>query len=143
MKPVDSVPTSHSNDTVQKALTLLTTAGQTCALVLDDSGSLCLDGVITPRCAMQALADGITPEHSLRSWLQRRRQGEGPREVPPSMKLFDAALLMSRHHLHHLVVAERPYCTPPLGVVSSLDLVRGISSIHAPTPFLSLEWLRQ
>eukprot|EP00929_Paragymnodinium_shiwhaense_P013515 TRINITY_DN121364_c0_g1_i1.p1 TRINITY_DN121364_c0_g1~~TRINITY_DN121364_c0_g1_i1.p1 ORF type:complete len:668 (-),score=91.52 TRINITY_DN121364_c0_g1_i1:497-2431(-) len=142
MKPMSSVPTCHTNHTVHNALVLLLRASQTAALVLDDTGAPLLDGVITPRCAMQALADGVLVDTSVGAWLQNRRAGEGPREVPPTIKLFDAALLMSRHQLHHLVVAERPYCTQPIGVLSSLDVVRGISSIHAPMPFTSLEWLK-
>eukprot|EP00929_Paragymnodinium_shiwhaense_P019312 TRINITY_DN13225_c0_g1_i1.p1 TRINITY_DN13225_c0_g1~~TRINITY_DN13225_c0_g1_i1.p1 ORF type:complete len:652 (-),score=116.19 TRINITY_DN13225_c0_g1_i1:483-2438(-) len=143
MKPMSAVPTCRLDDTLQHAMMKLVLTGQTAAAVVDDAGVPCLDGVITPRCAMQAVADGLSHNTTLAKWMETHRGTEALREVKPDMKLFDAALLMVRHRLHHLVVAERPYCTKPLGVVSSLDIVRGIASISLHTPFLTLDWLRQ
>eukprot|EP00929_Paragymnodinium_shiwhaense_P070664 TRINITY_DN357_c0_g1_i2.p1 TRINITY_DN357_c0_g1~~TRINITY_DN357_c0_g1_i2.p1 ORF type:complete len:690 (+),score=168.29 TRINITY_DN357_c0_g1_i2:242-2071(+) len=142
MKPINSVPRCTGSDTLKSVLTKLVKSGQNAALVVDESGTPCIEGVITPRCAMQALASGIGQDATVAAWFRQRRGSDGPREVVPNLKLYDAALLMGKHGLHHLVVAKRPYCTHPIGVVSSLDIVRGISAIHTPTPFVSLEWLK-
>eukprot|EP00929_Paragymnodinium_shiwhaense_P023307 TRINITY_DN14621_c0_g1_i1.p1 TRINITY_DN14621_c0_g1~~TRINITY_DN14621_c0_g1_i1.p1 ORF type:complete len:675 (+),score=157.23 TRINITY_DN14621_c0_g1_i1:79-2103(+) len=139
MKPIGMVPKCKANDTVAQVLRLLVESGQHAALVVDDNGTPCLDGVVTPRCAIQALVDGTHHDKTIAAWLRNRRPGEGPREVEPTMKLYDAALLMAKHSLHHLVIARRPYITNPIGVLSSLDLVRGVASINASAPFVSLE----
>eukprot|EP00929_Paragymnodinium_shiwhaense_P070663 TRINITY_DN357_c0_g1_i1.p1 TRINITY_DN357_c0_g1~~TRINITY_DN357_c0_g1_i1.p1 ORF type:complete len:666 (+),score=179.79 TRINITY_DN357_c0_g1_i1:95-2092(+) len=142
MKPISIVPRCTPSDTLKSVLSMLLKSGQGAALVMDETGTPCIEGVITPRCAMQALANGIGQGETVASWMRQRRGSDGPREVVPNLKLYDAALLMGKHGLHHLVVAKRPYCTHPIGIVSSLDIVRGISSIHSPTPFVSLEWLK-
>eukprot|EP00929_Paragymnodinium_shiwhaense_P059853 TRINITY_DN29943_c0_g3_i1.p1 TRINITY_DN29943_c0_g3~~TRINITY_DN29943_c0_g3_i1.p1 ORF type:complete len:654 (-),score=157.08 TRINITY_DN29943_c0_g3_i1:511-2472(-) len=143
MKPIATVPSCGLTDTIQHAMTSLYLSSQNAAVIVDEEGTPCLDGVITPRCAVQALADGLPLTTTVGDWLQlRRKRDNGLREVPPNLKLFDAALLMAKHSLHHLVVSSRPYCTTPVGVVSSLDLVRGVASINIHAPFVSLAWLR-
>eukprot|EP00929_Paragymnodinium_shiwhaense_P070665 TRINITY_DN357_c0_g2_i1.p1 TRINITY_DN357_c0_g2~~TRINITY_DN357_c0_g2_i1.p1 ORF type:complete len:663 (+),score=117.30 TRINITY_DN357_c0_g2_i1:75-2063(+) len=142
MKPISSVPRCFPSDTLRNVLSMLVQSGQNAALVVDETGTPCIEGVITPRCAMHALASGIGLHETVAVWMRQRGGSDGPREVVPNLNLYDAALLMGKHGLHHLVVAKRPYCTHPIGVVSSLDIVRGISSIQAPMPFVSLQWLR-
>eukprot|EP00928_Gymnodinium_smaydae_P018239 TRINITY_DN16949_c0_g1_i2.p1 TRINITY_DN16949_c0_g1~~TRINITY_DN16949_c0_g1_i2.p1 ORF type:complete len:731 (-),score=159.83 TRINITY_DN16949_c0_g1_i2:77-2179(-) len=142
MRSLDAVPKCKANDSLRDVLKALLVHGQNAALVVDEQGTPCLDGVITPRCAMQALAEALPPTSSIASWLRNRRSGEGPREVEPGMKLLDAASMMASHGLHNLVVAERPYLTIPLGVFSSLDLVRGVASVNLTSPFVSLAWLK-
>eukprot|EP00929_Paragymnodinium_shiwhaense_P121051 TRINITY_DN9316_c0_g1_i1.p1 TRINITY_DN9316_c0_g1~~TRINITY_DN9316_c0_g1_i1.p1 ORF type:complete len:676 (-),score=171.82 TRINITY_DN9316_c0_g1_i1:267-2294(-) len=143
MKPINIIPKCNQNDSIREALQSMVASGQHAALVVDESGLPCLDGIITPRCVTQALASEMSQETTVAGWLRTRWTGhEGPREVPPTMKLYDAALLMSKHNLHHLVVANRPYVTTPVGIISSLDLVRGVASINIRSPFTSLAWLR-
>lgn len=48
---------------------------------------------------------------------------------------------MATCSLHHLVVVD-PATREPAGVLSSLDLARGVASIGCHCPFMSLGWLR-
>jgi len=137
MKPMDVVPTCRPSDTIHGALSSLLASGQHAAAVADERG---VHGLVTPRCALQALATGASHECSVSMWLQHRRRADVPREVTPDCKLLKAAQIMAEHSLHHLLVAEPD--KPPVGVLSSLDLARGVASSNCPCPFLSLAWLR-
>lgn len=133
------LPTCKPTDSIGQALRMLVQSAQNCAVVCDDTG---YHGVVTSRCAVQALAKGVPHDCTVASWLQSRLAHTGPREVPRSMRLLDAAALMASHGLHHLVIVEKPGAKP-VGVLSSLDLVRGVASINCNVPFVSLRWLRQ
>eukprot|EP00929_Paragymnodinium_shiwhaense_P030511 TRINITY_DN17281_c0_g1_i1.p1 TRINITY_DN17281_c0_g1~~TRINITY_DN17281_c0_g1_i1.p1 ORF type:complete len:675 (-),score=108.42 TRINITY_DN17281_c0_g1_i1:544-2568(-) len=142
MQPVSSLTQCKGDDTLQSLLKTLVQECRGAAVVVDEQGTPCLDGVLTARCAVKAMAQDLSQDTTVGSIIKGRQPGDTPREVEPTMRLFDAALLMAKHSLHHLVVAERPYCTPPIGVLSSLDLMRGIASINVHSPFVSLAWLR-
>mmetsp|Transcript_45489 Transcript_45489/g.131720 ORF Transcript_45489/g.131720 Transcript_45489/m.131720 type:complete len:654 (+) Transcript_45489:64-2025(+) len=134
------VPTCWTSDTLGQALMTLVQFAQNCAMVYDLEGVF--QGVITSRCAVQALAQGVPHDCTVAAWL-RSRLGQGePREVAPGARLLEAAALMASRGLHHLIVTER-LGAKPMGVLSALDLVRGVASMNCHVPFVSLRWLRQ
>lgn len=138
MKPVATVPTCVPGDSLRDALVKLILSGQNAALVLDGDG---FHGVITPRCALEALAEDVPFDRSVAAWLRSRKTCEGPRAIVPGTRLLEAAKLMMDQCVHHLVVMQLGSSTP-VGVLSSLDLVRGVASINYHCPFVSLGWLR-
>jgi len=138
MKPEGTVPTCKLTDTIRDALSTLDIFGQNAVLVKDDSGK---HRLITPRCAVQALAEGVPPNCSIAAWLQSRQTPDEPREVLRGSPLVEAAKVMTAQSLHHLLVVEFPGARP-IGVLSSLDLVRGVVSMRHHCPFVSLGWLR-
>lgn len=107
------------------------------ALVVDDDD--CIRGIVTSKCALQAVAENASLDCSVATWLQNRRDCsiEGPREVAPDTRLIDAADIMMTNCVHHLVVTE-PMGYSPIGVFSSLDLVRSIVSASLRCPFESM-----
>ncbi|CAE8640626.1 unnamed protein product [Polarella glacialis] len=139
MKPVATVPTCRAGATIRDALCELDIFGQNAVLVADGNGK---SHLITPRCALQALAEGVPQDRSVAAWIQSRRVSDGaPREILLGSKLSEAAAIMVAHCLHHLLVMEASG-GGPAGVLSSLDVVRGIASINYCCPFASLGWLR-
>jgi len=139
MKPVDAVPVSKPGDTLKDALTSLLRHHQHGSIVVDDDNTF--HGIITPRCALQAMAEDAPSETMVSTWLHRRSTNEAPREVTPSASLMEAAGVMTERNLHHLVVKDPSPDHFPVGVLSSLDVVRGIASMRSQLPFSSLGWL--
>mmetsp|Transcript_43490 Transcript_43490/g.114627 ORF Transcript_43490/g.114627 Transcript_43490/m.114627 type:complete len:681 (+) Transcript_43490:129-2171(+) len=139
MKLEETMPKCRPTDSLGSALGTLDKFCQNAALVVDDAGEVL--GLITPRCAIQAISIGFSMDRSVADWFAVRPAGEGPREVLINTPLKDAAAIMTAHVLHHLLVAEAPGARP-VGVLSSLDLARGIVSANYHCPFLSLGWLQ-
>lgn len=149
MKPLWAVPTCRTSDTLQHALSSLIATHQNALLVLDENGAY--QGLITPRCALHAMAEAVphecsVAEHLARDWLQSHGDSQGwKREVSPQARLLDAAALMVARSLHHLVVVDHKEGSVepsrPVGVISALDLARGVASMRCRCPFVSLGWL--
>ncbi|CAE8621304.1 unnamed protein product [Polarella glacialis] len=140
MKPLSTLPMCKLSDTLKHAITLLLNSRQQAVLVFDENGAYY--GVITPRCAVQALARDVPGDSGVAVWL-RRMEAEMPRQVAPETALLEAAQVMTTYNVHHLVVKD-PYAEPaaaPVGVLSSLDLARGMASMYCHSPFVSLGWL--
>ncbi|CAE8676306.1 unnamed protein product [Polarella glacialis] len=140
MKPLSTLPMCKPSDTLKHAITLLLNSRQQAVLVFDENGAYY--GVITPRCAVQALARDVPGDSGVAVWL-RRMEAEMPRQVAPETALLEAAQVMTTYNVHHLVVKD-PYAEPaaaPVGVLSSLDLARGMASMYCHSPFVSLGWL--
>lgn len=135
MKPAITVPTCRPGDTLRDALSTLDVFCQNAALVTDDA-KYC--GLLTSRCALQVFSAGTSQETRVRSWLSAT--ADHSREILLGTPLLDAAAFMAAHALHHLVVVPS-IGADPVGVLSSLDLVRGIASINYSCPFASLAWL--
>mmetsp|Transcript_79880 Transcript_79880/g.222452 ORF Transcript_79880/g.222452 Transcript_79880/m.222452 type:complete len:644 (-) Transcript_79880:4-1935(-) len=139
MKPCGIVPTCKSADSIRAALRAMLISGQNAVWAIDERGK---HDLVTSRCALQALADGIHQDQTVDRWQKLRGCRDGPREVAADMRLLEAAAVMSENSLHHLVVVESPGAAP-VGVLSSLDLVRGLASIGSHSPIASLAWLRR
>mmetsp|Transcript_126186 Transcript_126186/g.365212 ORF Transcript_126186/g.365212 Transcript_126186/m.365212 type:complete len:668 (+) Transcript_126186:51-2054(+) len=140
MKPVDSVPVIKASDSLKDAISLILRARQAALLVVDDQGAHF--GLLTPRCGLLAFAKGAPHDTSVGDWLRHTVAIDGglPREVSPDALLLDAAVTMTEHCVHHLVV-KLPGPSPAVGVLSSLDLARGVASVRCHAPFASLGWL--
>jgi len=139
MRVSSTVSTCRPTDTVEEALRTLDLSGQHSALVSDADGAFL--GLITPRCALHAFADGIPKDEQVLACLQRGRGADGHRHVLLGSKLSEAASVMAAHRLHHLLVVEEPGRSP-VGVLSALDVARGVVSVNSHCPFVSLGWLR-
>lgn len=139
MKPLAIVPKCKPTDRIRDALCTLDIFGENATLVEDSNG---VHGLITPRCALQALTNGVPRDRCIAAWLQSRQSQDGPREVLLGSPMVDAAAVMAKHSLHHLLVVEARGARPR-GVLSSLDVVRGVASTNYRCPFLTLGWLRQ
>lgn len=139
MKPVEAVPTCSTSGTLRDVLGQLLQSGQTAAVVMDGETSL---GLITHRCAVHGFAAGVSPCITIGEWMRARQLPEGPREVLSRTSIVEAATLMLEHKLHHLVVVEY-FGGATVGVVSALDIVRGVVSVHQECPFVTLSWLRR
>eukprot|EP00932_Pfiesteria_piscicida_P007277 SRR837773.17305.p1 GENE.SRR837773.17305~~SRR837773.17305.p1 ORF type:complete len:588 (-),score=206.36 SRR837773.17305:31-1671(-) len=138
MKPAEAVPKCVTTETLRDVLSQFQEFCQNAAIVMEGTMPL---GLITPRCALHGLADDVVPSITVGEWMRTRQLPEGPREVLPNMPLMQAAALMTQYGLHHLLVVEE-LGGAPVGVLSTLDIVRGIVSTHQRCPFLTLSWLR-
>jgi len=139
MKLVAAVPRCKPEDTIREALGTLDLFCQNASLVVDGDDVL---GLITPRCALQALAAGVPRDLSVGAWMRTRHTPDVPREVPRGTSIKEAAAIMTTHSLHHLLVVDLP-STKPVGVLSALDLARAVVSMNYHCPFVSLGWLRR
>eukprot|EP00932_Pfiesteria_piscicida_P003898 SRR837773.13806.p1 GENE.SRR837773.13806~~SRR837773.13806.p1 ORF type:complete len:242 (+),score=82.25 SRR837773.13806:341-1066(+) len=140
MKPVEDVPTCSTEDLLKDVLDRFEAFEQNAVMVKGEASSVV--GLITPRCAMQALAAGTSPAMTVGEWMRTRQMQTGPREVQQSISIMDAAAAMAKFNLHHLLVVD-VIGGEPVGVLSALDVVRGVVSVHHQCPFLSLAWLRR
>lgn len=131
-------PRCGPGDGLPEVLAALARSARSCALVCEEAGAF--RGVVTPRCALRLLAAGAPGDRSVAAWLHRRPHSGGLRCVGPEARLLDAAALMVKHRFHHLVVAQAAG-EPPLGVLSSLDVLRGIVSLSCHVPCVSLRSL--
>eukprot|EP00930_Biecheleria_cincta_P059820 TRINITY_DN45542_c0_g1_i1.p1 TRINITY_DN45542_c0_g1~~TRINITY_DN45542_c0_g1_i1.p1 ORF type:complete len:676 (+),score=103.51 TRINITY_DN45542_c0_g1_i1:102-2129(+) len=147
MKPIETVPSCNLEDSIASALRKFELFGQNAVLVIGADGRQ----LITPRCAIQAMAKGMSQHCSIAAWLRCRHSHDGPREITRGSRLLDAAAVMALHSLHHLLVVEVPVrqfrcCRrarpKPVGVLSALDVVRGLVSISFSSPFMTMGWLR-
>lgn len=139
MKPTDIIPTCHPSEPIKDALSKLDVFSQSAVMIVEGDQVF---GLITPRCAVEAIARGVLPDTTVEDWLKTRRIPEGPREVLRDASVKQAADIMTKHALHHLLVVREPG-SKPVGVLSALDLVRSLVSTHHRFPFLTLGWLRQ
>jgi len=139
MRPSSMVPTCKPTDTIQEALGTLDMFGQHSAFVMAADGAFL--GLITPRCALHAFADGVPKDEQILAWLQRGRGADAHRQIMLGSKLSEAASVMASNGLHHLLVVEERGTTP-VGVLSALDVARGVVSLNSQCPFVSLGWLR-
>lgn len=140
MKPIEVVPICRPTDTILSAFQTLEAQQQNALVVADDNGTR---GLLTVRYALQALAEGTPHEVTVEDFLRGREAifaTPSIREIAPSARLLDAAAIMTMNTVHHLLVVE-PNCAQPVGVLSALDLVRAVASIHSQCPFTSLGWL--
>mmetsp|Transcript_3330 Transcript_3330/g.6744 ORF Transcript_3330/g.6744 Transcript_3330/m.6744 type:complete len:523 (+) Transcript_3330:1-1569(+) len=128
-----TVPKCKPSDTIQEALSAMMTSRQNCVLVEDEGGFY---GVVTPRCAVQAFVLGTPLDARVDTCLKDVEH----RRIKPTSRLVDAAQAMATHCVHHLVVTASEGGSM-LGVVSSLDVVRGVATINSQCPFVSLRWL--
>lgn len=87
------------------------------------------------------MAEDVPSDSAVGAWLRLRSANEAPREVAPSTALIEAAGVMAERCLHHLVVREPGQSGFPVGVLSALDVVRGVASMRSQQPFSSLGWL--
>mmetsp|Transcript_118848 Transcript_118848/g.296406 ORF Transcript_118848/g.296406 Transcript_118848/m.296406 type:complete len:677 (-) Transcript_118848:541-2571(-) len=138
MKPLGCIPTCLPTDTIRFALSTLDISGQNAVLVEDKADKVL--GLITPRCALEALVGAVPYDTTVGDWMRMRKMPEAPREVVLGTRLADAATIMTTHGLHHLLVVEH-LGEAPVGVLSALDLVRGVVSMNSRCPFVSLGWL--
>jgi len=139
MRDSSTVPACRPTDTIEEALRTLDLCGQHCAFVADADGAFL--GVITPRCALHAFADGVPRSEQILAWLQRGRGTSAQRQVHLGSRLSEAVSIMASSGLHHLVVVEESG-VPPVGVLSALDVARGVISVNTRCPFVSLGWLQ-
>lgn len=146
MKPISAVPTCRPDDTLLRALSLLVNQHHGMAIVVGEDGIHI--GVITPRCALEAMSKGIPLTCLVADWLHGQHAAFAqvmPRLITPTARLVDAAVVMVANNVHHLIVAEataEDAAIVPLGVLSSLDLARGVAAMRSSCPFVSLGWLR-
>jgi len=138
MKPLKTVPVCSPTDTMYSALNSLDIYGQNAAVVEDDGG---FKGLVTSRCALQAFVQKVPKDEKIGAWLERQHVRDSPRQIPLGTKLLEAASTMADHCLHHLLVVDVPG-GKPVGVLSALDVARGVVSINYHCPFVTLGWLR-
>lgn len=139
MKPAETVPVCSVHACLREAFTLMMGSFQHALLVVRDDGSF--RGLLTTRCALSALAEEVSAETSVEAWLASHPQGDMPRAISPDAPLMEAAIMMVERGLHHLIVKEPDSASLPIGVLSALDVVRGVASARATDPFTSLCWL--
>eukprot|EP00928_Gymnodinium_smaydae_P014948 TRINITY_DN15485_c0_g1_i1.p1 TRINITY_DN15485_c0_g1~~TRINITY_DN15485_c0_g1_i1.p1 ORF type:complete len:697 (+),score=119.12 TRINITY_DN15485_c0_g1_i1:37-2091(+) len=145
MTSIKRVPKCKPSDSIGNALGLLITSGQTAALVEDEDGYM--HGLITSRCGPATIAAGVPRSCSVAEWLRQRSvTSQEPRKVALGSRLLDAAVTMTTYSFHHLLVMDYTQgddAARPVGVLSSLDIVRGVASIRSRCPFVTLGWLRR
>lgn len=119
MKTRDLVFTCTPDSTIKDVLRMLLMTQQNSTLICDENG---IYGVVTPRDAVRAFADGVPNSIRISEWLSERPGGNLNRTVPCSTKLAEAAVYMAAQNLHH-IVAVMPGTSEAVGVLSSLDIV--------------------
>mmetsp|Transcript_53343 Transcript_53343/g.173452 ORF Transcript_53343/g.173452 Transcript_53343/m.173452 type:complete len:677 (+) Transcript_53343:160-2190(+) len=118
MKSRDDVFTCPPTNTMKEVLKVLLMTKQNSALVVDAHG---IYGIVTPRDAVKAFADGEESSEIIADWLAKKQQASGPRLIESTASLADAAALMTANGVNHLVVVL-PGTLEAVGTVSSLDL---------------------
>lgn len=106
---------------------------QNCVLVVDNNDDSPgkdfkrVLGVITPRDLLHAFAGHLPNDTTSGGWLQETKSSERyleMRTIAPSVGLLEAAHIMARSNMHHLIVAESFEIQ---GILSCLDLVCSIA----------------
>jgi len=138
MRPSDSVPFCKPHDTLKDAFHALLTSRQHALFVVDQLGNYM--GLVTPRCALRAFAEHVPLDTTVGTWLKSHPNDEPPREVSMNTPLTEATAMMTERCLHHLVVKE-PGAFQAQGILSALDIVRGVVAARSARPFTSLGWL--
>lgn len=118
MKSRDDVFTCPPTSTLKDVLKVLLMTGQNSALIVDAYG---VYGIVTPRDAIWAFAEGIENTIVVSEWLAECQPHVGPRIISSDASLSDAAARMTKHDINHLVVVA-PGTQEAVGTVSSLDL---------------------
>jgi CBS domain-containing protein len=95
--------------------------------VVDRDGAVV--GVISQTDIVRLRA-GSMPMSGWRGLLVRDLMSHPAITVPASASLKDAAGLMTKHHVHRLVVVAEPARTP-IGVISESDVVREVAALSA------------
>jgi CBS domain-containing protein len=103
------------------------------ALVVGHPGELI--SIVTERDLTQALADGRPPDTAARAIASPR-----PVTVPPDASALDAAALMLRRGVRHLVVARNGQAAGVLSMRSALAAL--VAAVTPDTVVLMLEQLR-
>jgi CBS domain-containing protein len=101
------------------------------ALVVGRPGELV--SIVTERDLTQALSDGLPPATAVTAVASPE-----PLTVPPDAAIVDAAMLMLRHGVRHLVVARGRHA---IGVLSMRDVLAAL--VAAVTPDTILVMLEQ
>eukprot|EP00930_Biecheleria_cincta_P086727 TRINITY_DN75988_c0_g1_i1.p1 TRINITY_DN75988_c0_g1~~TRINITY_DN75988_c0_g1_i1.p1 ORF type:complete len:666 (+),score=96.78 TRINITY_DN75988_c0_g1_i1:214-1998(+) len=152
MKPLARVPKFLPDASLVQVFSSMIVSRQGASLVMDHDGNHL--GVITPRCAVEAMVSGISPDLTIAAWLEWggrtvSKDDAQNREVTSGTRLLDAASTMAENAVHHLIVVQEkgPATTGMtrqrvLGIVSALDLARGVASMHCRCPFVSLGWIQ-
>jgi len=130
--------TCRPSDTLRHVFGSLARSKRDAVLVTGEGGTR---AVVTPRAALQAFNEGLPLDAEVSVLLGGEGARLGPREVAPTTPLLEAAALMVAKSLHHLVVVASPGAEP-MGLLSSLDVVRGAASVVCSCRFVSLRWLR-
>ncbi|CAJ1428355.1 unnamed protein product [Effrenium voratum] len=141
MKLRSDVPTCFLAVSLGDALDTLHSAKQNCVLAVpsalaetegeDVSAEHALvGGAITPADALRAVSERVDCcSLSLAKWLHRSKVSPEHRFISSEASLCEAAAVMCKGGLHHLLVQEPARCKI-VGVLSALDIVRAIGSQH-------------
>lgn len=129
LRPVVTVAADASLDQVARVMR----AHDISALVVGRPNELI--SIVTERDLTQALADGHPPDTAVRTVAS-----PDPVTVPPDASAVDAAALMLRHGVRHLVVAHGRHAVGVLSMRSVLAAL--VAAVTPDTVVLMLEQLR-
>ncbi|CAE7664225.1 unnamed protein product [Symbiodinium sp. CCMP2592] len=143
MKPRSQVPSCTLADSLGDALDLLHSSNQNCVLAIptstEDEGQqeeegdqvmehAIVGGAITPGDALRAISERVNCRSlSLGKWLHKSGISPEHRFISSESSLADAAAIMSKTGIHHLLV-EEPARSKIVGVISALDIVRALAA---------------
>ncbi|CAE7254180.1 unnamed protein product [Symbiodinium natans] len=144
MKPRAQVPTCTLAESLGDALDLLHSSNQNCVLAIPTSTEDELEkleepegqgaehaivgGAITPGDALRAMSERVNCRSlSLGKWLHKSGISPEHRFVSSESSLADAAAIMCKAGIHHLLV-EEPARSKIVGVISALDIVRALAA---------------
>lgn len=149
MKPRATVPTCRCEEPLMVAFKRLHESKQNCLLVIEgeegtvaspqESANLGINapgivvGVVTSADVLRAFAEHLPPSTAVGRWLRGVGTDWAQRKLRPYQKLSEAVEAMDHEHVHHMLVTE---CGSEevVGVVSALDVVLTLSSIHLAPP---------
>jgi len=134
-----TLATCRPTDTLADVFGALIDTGDSGIVVAKGGGNM--HAVVTPRSALQAFNAGVALDSEIASMLSGEHTSIELREVAPAARLSEAVALMAAGSLHHLVVVASPG-GEPIGLLSSLDVVRAAASLACSCRFVSLRWLR-
>jgi len=150
MKLRSEVPSCTLADSLAEALDTLHSAKQNCVLAIPSAGEgegdigdaktehAIVGGAVTPADALRAISENIDCRNvSVAKWLHRSGISPEHRSICSSASLAEAAAVMSKGGLHHLLV-EEPARSKIVGVLSALDIVRAIAASKKPLKFEEL-----
>lgn len=140
MKLRSDVPSCALADSLGDALDTLHSAKQNCVLAIPSAGEgdaklecTVVGGAVTPADALRAISENVNCRNmSVAKWLHRSGISPEDRFVCSDASLAEAAALMSKGGLHHLLV-EEPSRSKIVGVLSALDIVRAIAGAYQKT----------
>jgi len=136
MKPRPALPTCDKESSLNGALYEMMATRQNCALITEEANAKSpVLGVITTRDAVRAFVENNDGKICVAEWLQKFHSRWEPRGIASDKSLFDAAELMAANLHHHLVVVS-PATSEVVGVISTLDMARAMTSrgVEEETP---------